>query len=144
MISRNGHPFSSFSDLAKDIAAAIRDTHTVLDGEIVCLDKKGKPQFRELLFHRGIPCFFAFDILLSNGKDWRREALIDRKQELRRLLASVPADSRLRYVEHVNGTGIALFERVCKLDLEGIVAKRKRAPYITDRETTSSSANRWR
>ena len=26
---------------------------TVLDGEIVCLDKRGRPQFRDLLFLRG-------------------------------------------------------------------------------------------
>jgi ATP-dependent DNA ligase len=25
---------------------------TVLDGEIVCLDKRGRPQFNDLLFHR--------------------------------------------------------------------------------------------
>jgi bifunctional non-homologous end joining protein LigD len=139
MVSRNGHPFSSFTDLANDIAAAIRDTQTVLDGEVVCLDNKGKPQFRDLLFHRGTPCFFAFDILFCNGKDWRREALMDRKQELRRLLSSLPADSRLEYVDHVDGTGTALFffQRVCKLDLEGIVAKRKSGPYITDRENST-------
>jgi hypothetical protein len=71
MVSRNGHPFASFTDLASDIAATIPDTPTVLDSEIVGLDKQGKPQFRDLLFHRGIPCFFAFGILFSNGKDWR-------------------------------------------------------------------------
>ncbi len=31
------------------------DAMTVLDGEIVCVDKKGKPQFRDLLFRRGVP-----------------------------------------------------------------------------------------
>ena len=67
----------------------------MLDGEIVYLDKKGKRQFRELLFRRGDPCFFAFDLLFCDGKDWRREALMDREQELRRLLSKVPTDSRL-------------------------------------------------
>ena len=94
MVSRNGHRFTSFTELADEIAAAIRDTQAVLDGEIVCLDKKGKPQFRDLLFRRAIPCFFAFDILFCNGKDLRSEALMNRKQELRRLLSRVPADSR--------------------------------------------------
>jgi len=65
LISRNGHRFASFPDLANDIAAAIPDTRAVLDGEIVCLDREGKSQFRDLLFHRGFPCFFAFDILFS-------------------------------------------------------------------------------
>ena len=137
LISRNGHPFASFADLARDIAAAIPNTKIVLDGEIVCVDKKGKPQFRHLLFHRGDPCFFAFDLLFCGGRDWRRESLMDRKQELQRLLSKMPADSRLRYVDHVDGSGTALFQRVCKLDLEGIVAKRKSGPYTTDRENST-------
>jgi len=29
---------------------------------------------------------------------------------------------------------MALFQRVCELDLEGIVAKHKPAPYVTERE----------
>jgi bifunctional non-homologous end joining protein LigD len=138
LISRNGNQFGSFPDLAKNIAGCLPNTKlTILDGEIVCLDRKGRPQFRDLLFHRGDPCFFAFDLLVWEGKDWRMERLIDRKQELRRLLGRVPPDSRLRYVDHVDGSGVALFQRVCKLDLEGIVAKQKYGPYITDRENST-------
>jgi len=80
----------------------------VLDGEIVCLDKRGKPQFRDLLFHRGEPCFFAFDLLMSDGKDLRTEKLTDRKQELRRLMSKVP-ESRMRYADHIENYGTALF-----------------------------------
>ena len=76
------------------------------EGQIWIAGQEGKPQFRDLLFHRGTPCFFAFDILFCNGKDWRRDALMDRKQE--RLLSRVPADSRLKYVDHVDGAGTAL------------------------------------
>ena len=43
----------------------------------------------------------------------------------------------LRYVDHVDGSGKALFERVCELDLEGIVGKHKSGPYVTDRESTT-------
>jgi ATP-dependent DNA ligase len=39
-------------------------------------------------FHRAQPCFFAFDILSRDGRDLRLDSLIDRKAELRRLLAS--------------------------------------------------------
>ena len=138
LISRNGNAFASFSDLGKNIAACIPNSKlTVLDGEIVCLDRKGRPQFRDLLFHRGDPCFFAFDLLAAHGKDWRTGGLTDRKQELRRLLGRLPRDSRLKYVDHVDGSGTALFQRVCKLDLEGIVAKQKPGLYVTDREDSS-------
>src|SRR5205807_5375612 len=97
----------------KAIAASVANIKlTVLDGEIVCLDRKGKSQFKNLMFHRGNPpCFFAFDLLICDGKDLRTERLMDRKQ--------------------------ALFQRVCELDLEGIVAKQKSAPYVTEREQST-------
>jgi bifunctional non-homologous end joining protein LigD len=82
LISRNGNPFASFAELAQQISCIPDRKLTVLDGEIVCLDRKGRPQFRDLLFRRGDPCFFAFDLLAANGQDWRTERLIDRKQEL--------------------------------------------------------------
>ena len=77
---------------------------------------------------------FSFDLLTCDGKDLRTERLLDRKQELRRLLARSPADSRLKYTEYIDGCGTALFQRVCELDLEGIVAKHKSGPYVADRE----------
>ncbi len=135
LTSRNGHPFNSFTELRKALTAP-GDGKTVLDGEIVCLDRRGRPQFRDLLFHRGEPCFYAFDLLMCDGRDLRSERLIDRKQELRRLLLKVPA-SRMRYVEHVEQHGTALFERVCKMDLEGIVAKHRSSPYITEPQRTT-------
>jgi bifunctional non-homologous end joining protein LigD len=61
LISRNGHPFASFADLGKQIAAALPSARAVIDGEICSFDRRGKPQFKNLLFHRGNPpCFFAF------------------------------------------------------------------------------------
>jgi bifunctional non-homologous end joining protein LigD len=109
----------------------------VLDGEIVCLDRRGRPQFRNLLFRRGEPCFYVFDALMIDEHDLRRERLVDRKQELRRLLSRVPETSSLKYADHVDGAGKALFEHVCRLDLEGIVGKHKSAPYVSSREETT-------
>jgi bifunctional non-homologous end joining protein LigD len=135
LISRNGHPFASFADLAKQIAAALPNARAVIDGEICSLDKRGRPQFKNLMFRRGNPpCFFAFDLLTCNGKDLRTERLLDRKHELRRLLAKTSPPFPLRYAEHVERSGTALFQRVRELDLEGIVAKQKFGPYVTERE----------
>jgi bifunctional non-homologous end joining protein LigD len=136
LVSRNGHPFASYAELAKQIAAHL-PVNTVLDGEIVAVDRRGNPRFNDLMFHRRPPCFFAFDLLTLDGKDLRTHQLIERKQELRRLLPRVPLDCPLRYLDHVDGSGIALFERVRKLDLEGIVAKYKYAPYTEDRKESS-------
>jgi hypothetical protein len=36
--------------------------------------------------------------------------------------------SRFRYADHIEREGIGLFNRVCEMDLEGIVAKHSLAP----------------
>src|SRR5437764_6799636 len=135
LITHNRNAFNSFEDLRKGLTLPLAGK-TVLDGEIVCLDKGGRPQFRDLLFHRGEPCFFAFDLLMSGGKDLRSEKLTDRKHELRRLLTKAPT-SRMLYADHVERHGMALFQRVCKMDLEGVVAKHAFGPYVTEGERTT-------
>jgi bifunctional non-homologous end joining protein LigD len=136
LLSRNGHRFAYFADLERLISAGLPDTRAVIDGEICSLDKRGRPQVRDLLFHRGnYPCFLAVDLLIRDGKDCRRERLLDRKQELRRVLNG--SDARIQYVDYVDGAGIPLFEQICKHDLEGVVAKQKNAPYVADREQST-------
>ena len=49
LVSRKGQVFQRFATLAKDIHAALQGQEAVIDGEIVCLDSGGKPQFYELL-----------------------------------------------------------------------------------------------
>jgi bifunctional non-homologous end joining protein LigD len=59
LISRNGKTFKSFPDLCKGLAYNLNGRRRVLDGEIVCLDSHGKPQFKNLLFRRAEPVFYA-------------------------------------------------------------------------------------
>ena len=100
LASRNGSVFASFSTLAARMAASLPLLKSAtLDGEIVCVDQHGRPQFRDLLFHRAEPCFFAFDLLGYEGKDLKLTALIERKAELRRIL-------RGRRILHVFDTRI--------------------------------------
>ena len=135
LISRNGHAFASFHELATRIENALLPRTLVLDGEIVCLNEKGCPQFNDLLFRRGTPTFIAFDLLFDGEHDLRHERLTDRKLELRRTLGSTA--SPLMYADHVEGFGSALFQKACELDLEGIVAKRRSAPYLASAEETT-------
>ena len=66
LLSRNGNPFASFSALAESISDSLPNVRAVIDGEICSLDKRGRPQFKNLMFRRGNPpCFFAFDLLTS-------------------------------------------------------------------------------
>ena len=119
----------------------------MLDGEIACLDSDGKPQFRELLFRRAEPFYYAFNLLwdehawsddeeerrrFRNGEDTRYLPLIDRKLRLQTLYPTEPNDL---YCDHVEGDGKGLFHLACEHDLEGIVAKRKSDPYLLERAT---------
>jgi bifunctional non-homologous end joining protein LigD len=126
LVSRNGNQFKSFSSLSTAIAKEIRGP-VVLDGEIVCLDKNGKSQFRDLLFHRYEPRFVAFDILQCNGEDLRYLPLIDRKLRLRSVLPQ--RSDRIVYCDHIEHCGEDLFRLACQHDIEGIVAKPKHNPY---------------
>jgi bifunctional non-homologous end joining protein LigD len=132
--SRNGHPFSSFSDVARRTGNTLMPRSLVLDGEIVCLDDKGCPQFTDLLFRRGELSFVAFDLLKIGNQDLRPEGLADRKHELRRVLGA--GISPILCADHIEASGIALFEKACELDLEGIVAKHKHSPYAPETEST--------
>jgi bifunctional non-homologous end joining protein LigD len=131
LVSRNGHAFASFAELGSSIARQVDAKTAVFDGEIVCVDGKGRPRFNDLLFRRRNPVFFAFDLLYLNGKDLRYDQLADRKAALRDVLNSRSPNSALQYADDVSGSGVALYERVCEMDLEGIVAKHKTAPYLS-------------
>jgi ATP-dependent DNA ligase len=48
-------------------------------------DDEGRSIFNELLFRRGLPKFYAFDILYLNGYDLRQLPLIERKEKLRQV-----------------------------------------------------------
>ena len=137
LISRNGNPFASFQDLAQRIGGQFPQRRAVLDGEIVCLNEHGHPQFAALLSRRGEPCFIAFDLLYDTGNDFRHDQLLDRKLALRRFLAHVPKREPIMYADHLEEHGEALFQRVCEMDLEGIVAKLASAPYVNDREQST-------
>src|SRR5215467_10018469 len=79
LVSRNGNEFKSFPVLNGALPLECRASRAVLDGEIVCLDRKGNSQFKNLLFRRGEPRFYAFDLLSCDGEDLRYFPLADRK-----------------------------------------------------------------
>jgi bifunctional non-homologous end joining protein LigD len=128
LISRNGNEFQSFKPLSTGLGECLQAQSAILDGEIVCLDDHGKPQFSDLLFRRGEPRFIAFDLLWCDGQDLRYAPLIERKQRLRAVLPR--DDERIIYCDHVEADGEQLFQLACENDLEGIVAKRKFDPYL--------------
>lgn len=131
LISRNGCRFGDFSDLEDSIGQSLKGHTAALDGEIVCLDGNGRSVFKPLIERQAVPYYYAFDLLWFDGEDWRRRPLLERKATLSWLIR-LP-HGRLLYVDHLLEQGTALYEAVCRLDLEGIVAKRKDSGYVSTR-----------
>jgi bifunctional non-homologous end joining protein LigD len=137
LVSRNGNTFRGFAELATWIAEHLHVESAVLDGEIACLDESGRPTFRDLIFTKRQCIFIAFDLLFLNGKDLRTLPLIDRKATLKKLIPRKRA--RMFYLGHVESDGRLLFEEVVKMDLEGIVCKRRDSPY----KVTEKPSRHW-
>ena len=108
----------------------LRVKNAIIDGEIACVDEEGRSLFNELLFRRGSPIFYAFDLLYLNDRDLRQLPLIERKEKLRALIekSALPDVLCGKYVE---GRGVDLFNEVVRRNLEGVVAKRKTGTYAT-------------
>jgi ATP dependent DNA ligase-like protein len=79
LISRNRNEMSRFANLAEGVAKELRVGDVILDGEIVCIDKSRRPLFHDLFFRRGLPMYYAFDLLWLDGKDLRVLPHHDRK-----------------------------------------------------------------
>jgi ATP-dependent DNA ligase len=95
----------------------------------------GRSLFNALLFRRGTPHFYAFDLVWLNGRDLRQCSLLRRKAKLQAIL---PEESGpILFASHVDTIGTSLFAAACEHDLEGIVAKRKDAPYECAERVTS-------
>lgn len=118
--------------------------HLLVDGEVVVLGPDGTPSFHRLqrrgrLSNRhdiaraatALPAtFFAFDLISAEGYDLRRMSLVDRKSELRTV---VPDIGPLRYADHVNDRGEAMYEHVVEMGLEGVMAKDGMSAYRSGR-----------
>jgi bifunctional non-homologous end joining protein LigD len=129
LVSRRRNAYKSFQPL-RDSLGKLKVKNAVLDGELVCLDTEGRSIFNELLFRRGCPVFYAFDLLYLNNRDMRQLPLLERKDALKKVIekSGLPDAVCGKYVEE---RGIDLFNAVCRNNLEGVVAKRKTGTYAT-------------
>jgi bifunctional non-homologous end joining protein LigD len=106
LISRRENRYKSFNDLRASLAS-LPVTNAILDGEIVCLDRAGKSVFKELLFRKGRPRFYAFDLLWLNGEDLRSLSLVERKKHQRNLSKEARID---RYCSQtISPAGVPIF-----------------------------------
>src|SRR5258708_18287627 len=127
LFARRKYSYKSFDSL-KTALAKLKAVDAILDGEICCLDSQGRSQFNELLYRRGEPVLYFFDLLWLNGQDLRQLQLIERKKRLHKLIAKSRC-KRVICVRHIAKHGAALYQEICERDLEGIVPIRTHSVY---------------
>jgi bifunctional non-homologous end joining protein LigD len=109
--------------------------NALIDGEVVVEDSGGVSDFSALQAdlsegRRDRMVFWAFDLLFLDGEDLAGRPLAERKAALAGL---IPEPRALRYSEDMDEGGEALLRHACRLSLEGIVSKRRDAPYRSGR-----------
>ena len=128
---------AKFPEIA-EIATRLPDG--IYDGEICAVNKEGVPDFSALQAalsdgNTEKLIFFAFDLLMLEGEDLRKEPLLGRKARLESALGALKKSDRetIRYVDHLTTGGDALLESAGKMGLEGIVSKQANARYRSGR-----------
>jgi bifunctional non-homologous end joining protein LigD len=130
MHSRSGLDYTlKYPNVSKAVKAT--GHKMVLDGEMVVFKENGLPDFNALQNYNGKETpisYCVFDILWLNGYDLKTLPLVTRKQ----ILKQVVGDSEILKFSESFDDGDQLYEQMLKLDLEGIVAKRKTSLYRED------------
>jgi bifunctional non-homologous end joining protein LigD len=125
----------SFNDRYGEVVDALKGLgmKAVLDGEIVAVDDNGVASFQLLQQHlktgEGTLVYYVFDILYLDGYDLTGLPLRRRKEILKQAL---PDNEVIRYSDHIEGNGIALYDAALDQGLEGIMAKNAESPYRID------------
>lgn len=150
LLSRNGHDLTG---RFRQVAAAVKRLKSralVLDCEVLALDDNGRPDFQALLRADVNVVLYVFDALRVGARDLRPLTLTERRQ-FARVLAE--ADGDVIRMSDTFDDPVALLKVLEPLGVEGIVSKRRDAPYRSGKRSgwikvkTSSwraaNADRW-
>jgi bifunctional non-homologous end joining protein LigD len=135
LTSRNRNDLTGrFSEVAKEIAKAVKTPDCVLDGEVCALDEQGRATFSALQQGKAGTkhVYVVFDLLELEGEPLIDLPLSERRERLEALL-----DKRNRTVQLSEAfkDGEALYRAAQKQRFEGIVAKRADSHYAQAKRT---------
>lgn len=137
-LTRNGLDWTGRYGRLGEAFAGLPCQRALIDGEILVQDERGVSDFAKLqdaLATGSVEAllFFAFDLLYLDETDLREMALLSRKLLLVQLLAGTGRHGALQLSSHIDGDGRALLGEACRIGVEGIVSKRRDAPYRSGR-----------
>jgi bifunctional non-homologous end joining protein LigD len=146
MLSRRLEDVSARYPELGPIAEALGEHSAILDGEVVALDKEGRPRFQLIQSRMGLTTpgmiqarvkqqpvdYVIFDLLHLDGHDVRDLPYVKRRELLEGLGLDGP---RWRVPRSRHGGGPDLLEAARRQGLEGVVAKRFDSPYRPGKRT---------
>ena len=136
--SRNGKDFSSRFPLIRQALLKLSAKSALIDAEIVACRADGTPDLRALHsgnYNQDVLCAWCFDLMELDGAGLTRMPLVERRTRLEAVLRR-SLGSALRYSEDFEHPQ-RLRAECTSHGLEGIVSKRKDAPY------SSGSKSDW-
>ncbi|WP_072387102.1 non-homologous end-joining DNA ligase [Hyphomicrobium sp. CS1BSMeth3] len=137
LLTRSGLDWAERMAAVAEALARLPANHLIVDGEVVVADAQGISDFAALQASLRAGrrserlLYYVFDLLFLDGFDLRGAGLLARKQVLAALLEGVGPP--IVYCDHMVGEGPRMFEAACAMGLEGVVSKRRDAPYRSGR-----------
>ncbi len=144
LVSRRGREVNDQYPEVLEMHELLAGDNALIDGEIVVLERDGKPSFERLqqrftvskpsqaVLKANPVLFIAFDILWLDGESLVDRPLEERLETLHRVLVPGP---RVQNSVTIEREGRKLFAEAKKRGLEGVIAKRKGSTYKPGRRT---------
>jgi bifunctional non-homologous end joining protein LigD len=135
LFTRGGHDWTKKLKRVASAVGKLAVASAWLDGEIVVL-KDGIPDFTALqnaidgASNENI-VYFVFDVTYLDGRDLCKTPLWSRRARLAELL--IEAGERVRYSDEFEAPPAQIFRAAGELGLEGLMFKRRDAPYVSGR-----------
>jgi bifunctional non-homologous end joining protein LigD len=137
VFTRRGYDWTHRFKKVADDAWHIKAASAIIDGEVVVPAADGTTDFsvlqNELKGKSTRIVLVAFDLLYLNGRDLRKLPLIERKAQLKKIIAGTD----IQFSESFEVGGKEMFAHACKVGLEGVVSK------VRDSIYTSGRGNNW-
>lgn len=135
IFSRNNKDLSlKFPDIKQSLMT-FPSKNTILDGEMVVLDKRGISSFQLLKnaisgANRNSVILFVFDCPFMTSKNMTTLPLIERKKRLQLAFKKWKhPHENIILTQYVVGQGKKLYKKACNSGLEGIMSKNLYSPY---------------
>ncbi|MCR6659870.1 MAG: DNA ligase D [Asticcacaulis sp.] len=138
MLTRKGLDWTPKFQALADRLEGVGVKSAIIDGEVVAPNAAGRSSFTELknTLSAGKSAdlqYYVFDLLYLDGEDLRGLPLLERKARLADLLKGKDFAGRINFSEHFFEADKGFLNRICDMEMEGLICKRADAPYVSGR-----------